>query len=174
MEGELNGPLFRRERSKTHLTELGRMMLPHLQATLAAAEAAKTQARSFHKKETGELSIGVCSTVSPAIVARLLANAANAFFGLEITVSVEQTAKIEEGLGGGAFDAAVLAPASVVPDRFDLLRAGCDYSTFGPLGGATGVARIPGLTRTRGQSDQSQAPRFSSVARQTPRKANWS
>ena len=43
LESELQGPLFRRERSNTHLTELGRMMVPLLEATLAAAEAAKTK-----------------------------------------------------------------------------------------------------------------------------------
>ena len=31
LEHELGGPLFHRERGNTHLSELGRMMLPYLQ-----------------------------------------------------------------------------------------------------------------------------------------------
>jgi LysR family hydrogen peroxide-inducible transcriptional activator len=44
LETELGGLLFRRERSNTHLTELGRVTLPHLEATFAAAETAKSHA----------------------------------------------------------------------------------------------------------------------------------
>jgi DNA-binding MarR family transcriptional regulator len=32
LEEELGGPLFRRERKLTHLTDLGRLMRPHLEA----------------------------------------------------------------------------------------------------------------------------------------------
>ena len=45
LEVELEGPLFRRERAHTHLTELGRVMLPHLHASFAAVEVARQQAR---------------------------------------------------------------------------------------------------------------------------------
>ena len=41
LEEEFGGQLFRRERSLTHLTELGRQMVPHLQRTYDAAQAAK-------------------------------------------------------------------------------------------------------------------------------------
>ena len=45
LEEELDGPLFRRERNLTHLTELGRMMKPHLEQSLACTLAAKATAR---------------------------------------------------------------------------------------------------------------------------------
>ncbi len=44
LEDELGGLLFRRERSLTHLTDLGRAVQPHLQRTYEAAEAAKALA----------------------------------------------------------------------------------------------------------------------------------
>jgi Bacterial regulatory helix-turn-helix protein, lysR family len=37
LEGELGGPLFRRERHLTHLTELGAMVRPHLETLYEAA-----------------------------------------------------------------------------------------------------------------------------------------
>jgi DNA-binding transcriptional LysR family regulator len=120
LEEELNGLLFRRERSNTHLTELGRMMLPHLQASLAAAEAAKHHAQSFHKREAGQISLGACSTVCAEIAAPLLAAVSRDVAGLDITVEVASPAIIEERLTAGELDAAVLAPTREVPERFDL------------------------------------------------------
>src|SRR5262249_56611901 len=57
LEDELGGPLFERERNLTQLTELGRLMRPLLEQTLAAAEAAKAQATQFRKREPGSLRI---------------------------------------------------------------------------------------------------------------------
>ena len=37
LEDELGGPLFNRERNQTHLTELGRLMEPHLREVLDQA-----------------------------------------------------------------------------------------------------------------------------------------
>ncbi|MDX1576049.1 MAG: LysR family transcriptional regulator, partial [Kiloniellales bacterium] len=47
LERELGGELFRRERSRTHLTDLGRLMKPHLEQIYAASEAAKADAYGF-------------------------------------------------------------------------------------------------------------------------------
>ena len=44
LEGELGGLLFSRERGNTHLTELGRLMQPHLEEVMARTAAAKEQA----------------------------------------------------------------------------------------------------------------------------------
>ena len=51
LEEELGGPLFRRERSLTHLTDLGRMMQPHLKQSLAGATAAMATAQDFQTLE---------------------------------------------------------------------------------------------------------------------------
>ena len=42
LEHELGGPLFHRERGNTHLSELGRMMLPYLQTVEEQARAARS------------------------------------------------------------------------------------------------------------------------------------
>ena len=46
LEQELGGLLFQRERTHTHLTELGRMILPHLEQIYAEAQQAKLRAKS--------------------------------------------------------------------------------------------------------------------------------
>lgn len=123
LEEELGGPLFRRERANTHLTELGRLMLPHLQASLAAAEAAKKQAVSFRMRETGQLSVGACSTMSAEMGAPLLAAVAAEIVGLELDLEVEPSERLEERLMAGDLDTAFLTPVDVRDgagsDRFD-------------------------------------------------------
>jgi DNA-binding transcriptional LysR family regulator len=49
LEGELGGELLRRERALSHLTELGRRILPMLRQCYQTALAAKTVAASIGK-----------------------------------------------------------------------------------------------------------------------------
>lgn len=63
LEEELGGDLFRRERSRTHLTELGRLMHPHLQQCYDSAVAAKTLARSLGKGKIAPLRLALSHTI---------------------------------------------------------------------------------------------------------------
>jgi LysR family hydrogen peroxide-inducible transcriptional activator len=65
MEEELGGLLFSRERNNTHLTELGRLIEPHLAEIMARAGEAKQTAARFIKLEKAQLSLGVMCTISP-------------------------------------------------------------------------------------------------------------
>ena len=47
LEGEFGGVLFHRERQNTHLTELGRMLQPHLTEIYDAALSTKRLAQSY-------------------------------------------------------------------------------------------------------------------------------
>lgn len=68
LEDELGGPLFHRERANTHLSELGRMMLPYLTQVLAGVTEAKAKAQSFGKLETASLSLGAMCTIAPTVL----------------------------------------------------------------------------------------------------------
>ena len=57
LEEELGGPLLYRERSLTQLTELGRVMLPHLEAAYLAAQTATAQAAAFKRRERGHAAV---------------------------------------------------------------------------------------------------------------------
>src|SRR3712207_1377866 len=63
LEGELGGLLFSRERASTHLTELGRLMQPHLEEVLARTAAAREQAGRFLRLESAHLRLGVMCTI---------------------------------------------------------------------------------------------------------------
>jgi DNA-binding transcriptional LysR family regulator len=52
LEEELGGPLFHRERANTHLTELGLMVRPHLQAMYDESRATKRLAGLHPAEET--------------------------------------------------------------------------------------------------------------------------
>src|SRR5215831_10592128 len=65
LEEEVGGQLLRRERNSTHLTDLGRLVRPHLQQVLSDSQAAMTTARSFLTTDGGSLRLGVMCTIGP-------------------------------------------------------------------------------------------------------------
>lgn len=72
LEHEMGGPLFHRERNRTHLSELGRIMLPYFESIQSQAEAAKTHARSLKRLDRATLNIGAMCTIGPALVSDLM------------------------------------------------------------------------------------------------------
>src|SRR5713226_9496177 len=65
LEAEFGGPLLHRERGNTHLTELGRMVRPHLVEAYDLAQTAKREAREFKTVERTKLRLGVMCTIAP-------------------------------------------------------------------------------------------------------------
>lgn len=109
LEGELGGPLFHRERSRTHLTSLGIEMLPLLRRVFEGAEAAKEQAESHLGSERALLRLGVSLTVHLALLSPLLAEMARAFPGLDLKLFRAPGGEIVKHLEGGDLELAVMA-----------------------------------------------------------------
>jgi LysR family transcriptional regulator, hydrogen peroxide-inducible genes activator len=65
MEEELGGALFHRERANTHLSELGRMVMPHLEQVWSETQATKSLADGFRKLTRTKLRLGVMCTIAP-------------------------------------------------------------------------------------------------------------
>jgi LysR family transcriptional regulator, hydrogen peroxide-inducible genes activator len=61
LEEELGGLLLRRERNLTHLSDLGRLMKPHLEQILSESESAKVQAKEFLRLDNAPLNLGSCA-----------------------------------------------------------------------------------------------------------------
>jgi DNA-binding transcriptional LysR family regulator len=119
LEDEFGGPLFNRERAMTHLTELGRMVLPHLEQTFDAAEAATTLAGSIGRAEVTPLVIGVADGIASPVLHEILAALAEAMPGLALDLrSGTSDALIEASMKGG-IDLLVVALPHETHDRLE-------------------------------------------------------
>jgi DNA-binding transcriptional LysR family regulator len=128
LEEELGGLLLHRERQHTHLTELGRLMLPHLERTFAAAQAAKNLARGVNKGEMAPLRIGLSDSISAASLIGLLEGLKSCVNGFELTlVQLPAPDLIARALDGD-FDLVFVSDALDLPDRMRswlLFRENC-------------------------------------------------
>ena len=86
IEEELGGLLFRRERSRTHLTDLGNLLRPQLEEVLKRSEAVKTAARGFLKLDNAPLKRGVMCTIGPLRFMSFLAQLRADHPGIELTL----------------------------------------------------------------------------------------
>ena len=120
LEFEFQGPLFRRERANTHLTELGRMMLPHLQAAHSAAETARHQAEALRTQNIGQLSLGVSTDAQSDGLSKLLLQAASEMPEVDFSIEALPAPEVERRLMAGKFDVALLAPLMEKNERLDL------------------------------------------------------
>lgn len=101
LEHELGGPLFHRERANTHLSELGRMMLPYLEQIHAQTEAAKQQAKAIRKLDNVVLRIGAMCTIGPAVIADLIVKFRIAHPNVDLEVVEEGSVELMEMLTKG-------------------------------------------------------------------------
>ena len=120
LEDELGGPLFSRERGLTHLTDLGRLMRPHLEAVYASSEAARQSAQSFRKMEVASLRLGVMCTIGPTRLVGFLKNFRREVLGLELSLRDAAGRRVSEMLMEGDVDVALLALPNL-PERFDMI-----------------------------------------------------
>ncbi len=120
LEDELGGPLILRERSLTQLTELGRTMLPLLQATADAAEAVKMRAAD-HRRGVDEapLRIGITDAVQATGLPRVLREVAGRVTELRLTLRRGAAPALAEALLAGELDAALLPGIDPLPERLN-------------------------------------------------------
>lgn len=121
LEGELGGPLVHRERGATHLSELGRMMLPHFEDMLEKAEAAKAKAKKFRKGEDVQLKIGAMCTIAPHVMAGLLVGFREQFGDVKLSVKDFDSAILIEGLHKGALEVALTSTPEPIDERLHAL-----------------------------------------------------
>jgi LysR family transcriptional regulator, hydrogen peroxide-inducible genes activator len=120
LEEEFGGLLFHRERANTHLTELGRAMLPHLERTFEAAQSAKQLASGFKKGEVAHLRLGVSGLVPADAIAGVLGSVQKAVPAVELTLGSAPDGKLLDDAVAGEFDIVVVGDE---PDDADRLRS---------------------------------------------------
>ncbi|MGA0601383.1 LysR family transcriptional regulator [Caulobacter sp. KR2-114] len=107
LEHEMGGPLFHRERNRTHLSELGRIMLPYFETIQAQSEAARSHARSLRKLETATLKMGVMCTIGPQILSDLFIQFGAAHPNVDLEVQDKAAGELLDMLSSGELEMAL-------------------------------------------------------------------
>jgi DNA-binding transcriptional LysR family regulator len=121
LEHELGGPLFHRERGNTHLSELGRMMLPYLETVEQSARAAREQARTVKTLERATLTIGAMCTIGPQLVAELMVRFQAAHPQIEVSVLDGGAPAMIEKLEKGELEIAIVGVPEELPETLHQL-----------------------------------------------------
>lgn len=119
LEDELGGLLFRRERSLTHLTDLGRMMLPHLERTFEAAQAAKALAKGIGKAQVAPLSLGVAYSAESEALLDVLTEVSASLSGFELTIANGTSAELLERALRGDVELMIVEAPDDAPERLE-------------------------------------------------------
>jgi LysR family hydrogen peroxide-inducible transcriptional activator len=118
LETELGGALFHRERSHTHLTELGQMVLPHLEQTFSGAAAARRVSHELAQMKKVPLKLGIMSTIAPDEIVALIGALKQRYDGLELQLSDASAWALRDKLIAGELEAVIYAlPGEQPNDR---------------------------------------------------------
>jgi DNA-binding transcriptional LysR family regulator len=124
LEQELGGQLIYRERQLTHLTDLGKAVLPMLERALASTEAVRRRARQFQQKQVASLAIGLAPSISASLVLEPIAETRKFVPGLHVELREETPDDLVELLLEGEINVALVGDIDDKPERID------DWSLF--------------------------------------------
>jgi DNA-binding transcriptional LysR family regulator len=119
LEQELGGQLVYRERQLTHLTDLGKAVLPMLELALASTEAVRHLAHEFQQKEVAPLTIGLAPSISASLVLEPIAEVRKFVPGLCVELREEPTSRLVELLLEGEVNVAFVGDLDDAPERID-------------------------------------------------------
>lgn len=116
LEHELGGPLFHRERNNTHLSELGRMMLPFLESVESSTVAAKQAAKAARKLENVTLTLGAMCTIGPQLVSDLIVRFQTAHPDVAVSVADGSAPAMIEKLEKGELEIGLIGIPEELPE----------------------------------------------------------
>lgn len=119
LEAELGGDLFRRERANTHLTELGRAMLPLLTSSYENATAAKKEAQALKKGYKASLRLALTRTIDFDVVAGALTEVSRSFERIRLSCRRIAQDDVLETLRAGSIEVAISGQLDESWDRLD-------------------------------------------------------
>lgn len=145
LEETLGAPLVLRERSLTQLTEFGRAMLPLLQQTHDAAEAARARAEQRRRQQDeAPLRLGLGPYVPLAHLDMPLRQLAERVEGLDLELLRQPEPELIEGLLRGDYDLVIMPETGPLPERLNRWRLWCeDVQALMPPGHALAAESGP-------------------------------
>lgn len=109
LEADLGGDLFRRERSRTHLTELGHIVLPYLEQIAASADKVKSETARAIKVQNYTLNLGIMCTLAPQRFLSLIGKFRERWPHMNMVIIDDTAAMLEATLLAGDIDIAIYA-----------------------------------------------------------------
>jgi len=119
LEAEFGGALFRRERSHTHLTELGKTMREFLGRVDASSQEALAAARKALGPESAPLNVGIMCTIGPCRTIPFLSRFQTLHPGVELTLHDLTPINVVDEMLSGKLDCALLGLPTSTHERFD-------------------------------------------------------
>ena len=119
LEEELGGELLSRERNQTHLTELGRLMLPCLKQCHDSAMDAEVLALENLKGPRTVLTLALSHTIPMTLISGQIKGLMQAFPQLEFEYVRGTNAQIIEALANGKAELAIAGPLGKHRERLD-------------------------------------------------------
>jgi DNA-binding transcriptional LysR family regulator len=119
LEAELGGDLIRRERSNSHLTDLGKRMLPLMRQCYEAAVSAQSLAKAVKSSSVAPLTIAISSSVNISIFMPLISELFRAYPGLQLKIRRGNGEEIGRILKEGDAELAIAGPLGDIWDRLD-------------------------------------------------------
>jgi LysR family transcriptional regulator, hydrogen peroxide-inducible genes activator len=120
LEEELGGALFNRERANTHMTELGRVMKPHLEQMWQMGQATKGLADEILGLKKTTLRLGVMCTITPEVMVGVLKAMNINHPGIQIEILDDAAPQLVDRLLQGGLDAAIVCMEGKSDDRMHL------------------------------------------------------
>ena len=118
LEDEMGGDLVHRERRLTQLTQLGKLVLPHFQAMVLAAEKVRDQIRELDRGAES-LRIGLTASVSASVVGHIIGQVTSKLPEVRIEVTDAPMSEIPGLLLEGEIEGAIAGDMPELPERLD-------------------------------------------------------
>jgi LysR family hydrogen peroxide-inducible transcriptional activator len=142
LEDKLGANLINRERGNTHLTELGRLMLPYFDEMLTRMEEAKQRAEDFVKMNDAKVTIGLMCTIGPHKLIDLF-GAFNAHYkGIDLYLKDGSADHLEALLTQGEIDVAIYCKPEVPSEALHTLPLYSERFVIG-ISGSHPLALLP-------------------------------
>ncbi len=119
LELEFGAELVRRERGRTHLTELGQIVRPSLERALALTDSVKAEAADYSTMAAATLRLGIMCTIGPVRLVPIISHLTMKAPQINIELLEAPGEKIIEMLSEGSIDVALVG-MPVYPSAFAL------------------------------------------------------
>ncbi len=117
LEEELGGALFHRERANTHLSELGRMVMPHLEQVWSQTQVTKNLAEGFRTLTRTKLRLGIMCTIAPDQLIDLVVNLQSRHPHIELEIVDASARQLHERLLAGDLEVALYCAMGNLEDE---------------------------------------------------------